>query len=343
MVLVMVGSVCSSKTSPAGSGGATGGAGGGTTAGSGGATTAATGGTGASGGADTGDASLKDALDAPSSDVTVKPFVDAFAPDIVADCVVGAHRCRGTDPIVQACSPAGQWRDETACDYVCSAGACIGECVPGYRRRCRATGEIPQVCNPAGAWVDEPACAGSTPHCATGQCVTSCLNAGQDCTDPKTACCADAECVSTSERTFACKAIPACASPGSDCAANVDCCAGLDCTAGKCAARSDACFDTPNDGICDGSDLVAKSGAGCCPGTVCGRQFAGDPLGCAIPATTKPQEGDCPRDQPAYHDACRATKFGLNCTYSDWSGNGIFYACTCNYHGWSCTKGYYVH
>ena len=285
------------------------------------------------------DRGLKPPADAPTSDGSVKPPVDAVAPDVVAVCVAGEHSCRGNDPVVQTCSAAGQWRDEIACDYVCSAGACIGECIPDYRRRCRTTENIPQVCNSAGAWVDQPACSGSTPYCATGQCVAACLSAGQDCTDPQTACCAGTECVSTSDSIFACKAIPACAALGNACTANTDCCAGLDCTAGQCAAKNQSCFDKPEDGVCGGT-----SGAGCCPGTECGRMFATDPLGCAIPSTTKPQEGGCPRDQPALHEACRAANFALTCMYSDWTkANGIFYSCTCNYHGWSCTKGYYVH
>lgn len=38
-----------------------------------------------------------------------------------------------------------------------------------------------------------------------------------------------------------------------------------------------------------------------------------------------------------------AARFGLSCTYSDWANEpGIFYTCTCSYHGWSCIKGYYV-
>ena len=267
------------------------------------------------------DRGVKPPADASTSEVSVKPPVDAIAPDVVAVCVAGDHRCRGDAPVVQACSAAGQWRDEKACDYVCSAGACIGECIPGSRRRCRATGEIPQVCDSAGAWVDEPACSGSTPFCATGQCVASCLSAGQDCTDSKTACCAGTECVSTSDTTFACKAIPACAALGSACTANTDCCAGLDCTAGKCAAKEPSCFDTPEDGVCGGT-----SGASCCPGTVCSSSFPADPPGCAIPSTTNPQEVGCPREQPAYHEDCRAAKFGLNCTYTDWTNlPGIFF------------------
>jgi hypothetical protein len=275
--------------------------------------------------------------DAAGSEVPLNSPVDAAGPDVVAVCKPGEQRCR--DLIVQTCSTAGQWKDTLACPYVCSDGACIGECIPGYRRRCSASKDVPQTCSSAGAWVDEPACSGSTPYCATGQCVASCLSAGQDCTDPQTACCAGTECVSTtSDQTFACKAISSCGALGSSCTASTDCCAGLDCTASKCAAKVQSCLDMPEDGVCDGT-----SGAGCCPGTECTRQFTTDPFGCKLPSTTKPQEGGCPREQPAHHETCRASKLGLNCGYSDWTkANGIYYYCTCSYHGWSCTQGHYV-
>jgi hypothetical protein len=288
------------------------------------------------------DRGLKPPADAPMPDALVpdaKPPVDVTKPDVVAVCAPDELRCR--DLHVETCSTDGQWRSTKACPYVCSAGACIGECIPGYRRRCRATEEVPQVCDSAGAWVDEAACSGATPYCATGQCVAACLAEGQDCTDAKTTCCAGSECVSTpaSDRVFVCKAIPTCTALGSACTANTDCCAGLDCTAGKCAAKTQTCFDQPDDGVCDGT-----TGAGCCPGTTCSRQVPADPFGCRIPSTTKPQEAGCPRDQPAYHEACRASKLGLNCTYSELGKlPPVFYYCTCSYHGWTCTKNYYVH
>jgi hypothetical protein len=285
------------------------------------------------------DLMLKPPTDATTSDVSVKPPLDDAAPEAGAGCTAGEHRCRSGDSVVQTCSTDGQWRDELACPYVCSAGTCIGECTPGLRRRCRPTGNVPQDCDSAGAWIDETACSGSTPYCATGQCVAACLSEGQDCTDPKTACCAGSECVSVTDRTFTCKAIPDCASLGSTCAANADCCAGLDCTAGKCAAKNTSCFDRPDDGVCGGTSVGT-----CCPGTVCGPGLTSNALGCALPTTAKPQEGGCPRDQPALHEACRATKVGLNCTYSDWSKlPGVFFYCTCSYHGWSCTKGNFAH
>jgi hypothetical protein len=289
------------------------------------------------------DLGVKTPLDASSKDVRT---TDTTRPDVVAVCVAGERRCQeGSYPVMQTCSADGQWQSTKTCDFACRAGACVGGCDPGLRRRCRATGNVPQACDSSGTWVDEAACSGNTPYCATGQCVAACLNEGQDCSAATTACCAGSECVSAStdiqvgSSKFTCKAIPACAASGATCSANSDCCEGLDCTAGKCAAKQTTCLDAPADGVCGGT-----SGATCCPGTECTSQYSFEPLGCTVSAKTVPSETGCPRDIPGLHESCRAAKFGLKCTYSDWStSSGIFFACTCSYHGWSCTKGHYVH
>jgi hypothetical protein len=97
-------------------------------------------------------------------------------------------------------------------------------------------------------------------------------------------------------------------------------------------------LEKPEDGVCAGTPADR-----CCPGTVCGTVIGSSALGCAIPSSTKPQDYTCLRDKPSQHDPCSAARFGLSCTYSDWAKEpGIFYTCTCSYHGWSCVKGYYV-
>jgi hypothetical protein len=314
------------------------------------------------------DSPLKDSADAPASDVSrgdtqeadrgVKLPLDALAADTgprqpvdtgVSDvgpvCVAGQRRCNGTT-VAQTCAPSGQYWDSKACDYACRDNACAGECDPGVRRRCRATGNVPQACDSTSSWVDEPACAGSTPTCATGQCVAACLTEGQDCSALNTACCAGTECIAANNSydvrpgsgTFVCKAIPACAALGATCSANTDCCAGLDCTAGTCAAKQTACMDKPDDGECN------PSGNTCCPGTECTHRYSFEPLGCTVPTTTKPKEIACPREQPAFHEACHAAKLGLECVYTPGATQpGLFFRCLCSYHGWSCTKDHYVH
>ncbi len=297
--------------------------------------------------AQTADRRLKDPVDVLSADLTTVPPVDSARPDVVAVCQAGQRRCKGDGAVLQSCSAAGQWRDERTCDFACRDGACAGECMPGDPPRCRANASTPQTCGATNTWVDGPACSGDTPYCATGQCVAACVDEGQDCSTSTSACCAGSQCVAANGNTdiqagsskFVCKAIPACAASGTACSANTDCCAGLDCSAGQCVAKQTACLDAPAAGVCGGA-----SGATCCPGTTCSNQYSFEPLGCMIPTTAKPQESDCPREQPAFHEACRAASFGLTCTYSDWSkANGVFFRCTCSYHGWSCSKGRYVH
>jgi hypothetical protein len=248
----------------------------------------------------------------------------------VESCQAGQKRCK--DLMIQTCS-AGLWQDDHACLYLCSAGVCTGECSPG-NRRCREN--VAQTCSLDGVWVDELTCTAASPTCTAGRCVGSCLDAGQDCTDPQTSCCQGSECVSVDDKTFSCRAVPACASAGKACSAAADCCAGLDCTGGTCVVRGEACLEKPEDGACTGA-------SSCCPGTVCRKNIVGSSQACSIPSETRPQDGACPRDRPGLYEACGTARFALSCTYSDWAKEpGIFYVCTCNYHGWSCIKNYYV-
>lgn len=271
--------------------------------------------------------------------------VDAYVPDVPPVCVADQKRCKD-DKVLETCYSGQAWLP-TSCDFACRDNACVGECEPGARRRCRATGNVPQACGSANTWVDETACSGNTPYCATGECVAACLGEGQDCSAANTACCAGSECIAAEGGTnlgngskYVCKAIPACAALGATCAALTDCCAGLDCTAGKCVAKQTACLESPADGVCGGT-----SGGTCCPGTTCGNKVSYEPLGCMISINLYPvREVACPRERPAFHEACRASQMALECTYSDWAKQpGVFFNCKCGYHGWSCTRGQYVH
>jgi hypothetical protein len=98
------------------------------------------------------------------------------------------------DRIPQTCGTDGRWRNGAPCPYVCSDGACTGECEPGtsecdgntemacsdtgtwVRTTCaivcvegacgglcepstmRCDGSTPQTCNALGQWVSEPSC-----------------------------------------------------------------------------------------------------------------------------------------------------------------------------------------
>lgn len=288
------------------------------------------------------DLPTKPPLDAANPDLD-KGRVDAFISDALKDCNLGDKRCAGL--FVETCSETGRWRTSETCLYLCSAGACGGECFPGSLRCRPGTGAAtPQLCIAQGAWEDQAACPDSTPTCFGGRCFASCLQAGNDCTDPQTACCPGSECVSTDgslRKNFACKAIPACAALGGTCTATTDCCAGLDCTGGKCAARNLTCMEQQIDGVCGDA-----SGAVCCPGTTCSSDFGHEPSEkrCGRPGTTFPQDESCPRDQPYQHEECSAARVGMRCHYEDWVKKpGYYYDCLCNYHGWACEEGRRVH
>ena len=259
------------------------------------------------------------------------------------------YRCTATgyQPVTthdchHACGPgpcSGGTCDRDGSEIACPAGT---RCVDGASDTSRA-------CQPIDAGTDGAGDSGAKDTAtvdagdagakdAAADLVASCLDAGQNCADPTTSCCEGTDCVSANGGSaYSCRAVPACAAIANACSATTDCCAGLDCTGGKCVARADACWEAPEDGVCGG----ASTGT-CCPGTVCA-SVSPSTLGCAIPSSTKPQDYTCPRDKPSHHEACSAARFGLSCTYSDWANEpGIFYTCTCSYHGWSCIKGYYV-
>ena len=50
------------------------------------------------------------------------------------ECTTGAARCSGSS-IADSCVD-GRWRFKTSCNYLCTSGACTGECYPGISRFC---------------------------------------------------------------------------------------------------------------------------------------------------------------------------------------------------------------
>jgi hypothetical protein len=68
------------------------------------------------------------------------------------------------------CSAEGVWQSAgTACPYLCAAGLCAGECLPGGYR---CVGATRQRCDASGEWTDYLAC----PFvCATGDCAGECV------------------------------------------------------------------------------------------------------------------------------------------------------------------------
>ena len=77
---------------------------------------------------------------------------DTGPPDITLDlpprqCTAPAKRC--VDLVPQVCDATGAWQSGAACPFLCMAGACVGECVPGSTQ-CVA-GDV-QICDGGAAW-----------------------------------------------------------------------------------------------------------------------------------------------------------------------------------------------
>jgi len=86
-------------------------------------------------------------------------------------CNFGDTQCSGTS--VQNCDLNGQWGPPTACQFVCTSGACGGTCKPGDTK-CKYPGTV--TCGADGEWgATATACEFG---CANGTCKTGC-NAGE--------------------------------------------------------------------------------------------------------------------------------------------------------------------
>jgi hypothetical protein len=81
-------------------------------------------------------------------------------------CEPGTRQCAQGKQ--QLCSTVGDWVDNQTCTFVCSSGACSGECVPGERR----CGDVatPQSCNSSGMWINESGCGASSECIGAGVC-----------------------------------------------------------------------------------------------------------------------------------------------------------------------------
>jgi len=77
---------------------------------------------------------------------------DTGRPDVPPDvpppqCTAPAKRCVGLVP--QTCDAGGAWQSAPACPFLCTAGTCVGVCLPGSNQ-C-AGGDL-QICDAGGAW-----------------------------------------------------------------------------------------------------------------------------------------------------------------------------------------------
>ncbi|HEY5374534.1 MAG TPA: hypothetical protein VIK01_12670, partial [Polyangiaceae bacterium] len=80
---------------------------------------------------------------------------------IVPECkdqMSGAHFCRATETDLRQCGiDLVTATVIDSCKYVCTAGACSGECHPGDKQ-CKAGGVIPQLCDETGTLADQTKC-----------------------------------------------------------------------------------------------------------------------------------------------------------------------------------------
>jgi formylglycine-generating enzyme len=75
----------------------------------------------------------------------------------------------------QSCDTTGQWQDGAACQYVCTAGTCSEGCGSGAKR---CDGNVPQTCNADGRWDGGDAC---TFACSEGSCTGLCVPGVKQC------------------------------------------------------------------------------------------------------------------------------------------------------------------
>ncbi|HKO49802.1 MAG TPA: hypothetical protein VJV79_18860 [Polyangiaceae bacterium] len=165
---------------------------------------------------------------------------------VVPECqnrVQGHRFCRGTETDVRECGlDLVSATVVDSCMFVCSAGACAGEC-HSTEKKCKAGGLIPQACSDAGTWQEGTAC---TYKCdaPTGKC----LAAG--CGD--TAKNGDETDIDCGGSCSGCKV-------GDDCKGDTDCVypASARCINNQCAAAS--CTD----GVKNGTETDTDCGGTC--------------------------------------------------------------------------------
>jgi hypothetical protein len=165
---------------------------------------------------------------------------------LIAECqsqIAGHRFCRGSETDVRECGlDLVTATVVDSCQFVCSAGACQGECHP-TDKRCKAGGLVPQTCSEAGSWQDGAAC-GYKCDAPSGKC----LAAG--CGD--TAKNGDETDVDCGGSCGGCAINQACKGD-SDCIAP----ASARCINNKCAAA--AC----NDGVKNGTETDKDCGGSC--------------------------------------------------------------------------------
>ena len=159
----------------------------------------ATGGRGLAGGGSGGSAT--DGSDGAASTCQLDSGCLDFGVQILEpSCVPGSLDCQ--DKNLWICDSMGYWEVISKCPYLCRAGACIGDCVPGSTG-CRSGSNTLLGCSDDATWIEIGACGGSTPTCFEGKCMAECLSTGGDCTAQPLACCGGpVSCASTGHTRY---------------------------------------------------------------------------------------------------------------------------------------------
>jgi len=283
---------------------------------------------------------------------------------LIAECrsqIAGHRFCRGTETDLRECgADLVTAKVVDSCKFVCSAGACQGECRPADKQ-CKAGGLIPQTCTDAGAWLDGTACGykcdSASGKCLAAGCGDTAKNGDETDTDCGgscggcgigSACKGDADCIApASARCINSKCAAASCSDGvkngnetdKDCGGS---CAKRCAVDQGCAVNGDCLL--PDSGHCSGTKCVA---AGCLDGLEngtetdkdCGGSCAADcanGLGCGM-------DSDC-ASAACLNTACVAckptTKICVNSSTQTCSATGTWdspVACTVTNGTANCT------
>ena len=158
-------------------------------------------------------------------------------------CEVGETRC--WEAVVQRCDEAGRWQNEESCPFLCSEGACTGDCLPGAER---CEGLQPQRCE-EGAWT---AAGEACPFaCEAGACTGACESGATRCWEEVVQVCVDGTWANEASCPFVC-VDGVCAG---ECVPGAARCDGLQpqaCVDGHWSDTGEACAYACTDGGCAG-------------------------------------------------------------------------------------------
>jgi hypothetical protein len=204
-----------------------------------------------------GDGAVPPTADGPAGDVVLgdrapsdgaapdAAMADAPSPPLLIDaappCTENDTRCNPAARTSEVCT-AGAWVKTADCPFLCAAGACTGECVPGQRECNNLT---PRSCDGTAHWIGLSACQA---NCTDGVCTGSCTDGSKQCGSNQTPqTCTGGAWVDGTACPFVCGGAGVCG--------------------GGCTPGMNRCNGTTGES-CDGSGTWQPSGADCTAPTV---------------------------------------------------------------------------